>query len=181
MTKRIALILTVLSLGVPGCGSVKLPSLTTGSVTPQANAAVPPPDDPVARAVEVGVTSARAQKCGYYFDPQQLRTSFLAAEAQRTPEPAVLQKVERSHDFARQKVAAQIAQAEGYCTSERTAEIKSALTRYLAGDFATTKKPQQAVASGGLFDVLGDTAKVETFNPAAIHDPLLNDRAKKPE
>ncbi len=187
MLKRIVFPVVLLSLAVGGCGSVKLPSLTTGSVTtassgtPQAQAAAqPPPDDPVARAVRVGVISARAQKCGYHFDPQQLRSSFLAAEAQRTPAPDMLQKVERAHDFARQKVAGKIAQTQGYCTAERTAVIKSSLTRYLAGDFSLPAKKRQ-VASGGAFDWFGDGQPPEKFNPASIHDPLLNDRTKKAE
>ena len=127
------------------------------------------------RAVEVGVVSARATKCGYYFDPQQLRTSFLAAEAQRTPDPVTLKKIETAHDFAQRKVANQIAKQENYCTADRTEATKNALTRYLAGDFSARKRTTTVAAgSGGILGSLTSDAKPESFDPAAIHDPLLN-------
>lgn len=177
MTKRFALAFTAASIALSGCGSSSLPSLTTGSLfssqkPAQTAAPLPPPDDPVARAVNVGVTAARAQKCGYYFDPQQLRTSFLAAEAQRTTSPEALKKIETSYDFARLRVGRQIAAQEGYCNATRTAAIKQDLTRYLAGDFSAPKKKAK-VASGGLFSGLESDDRPDKFNKDAIHDRIL--------
>ncbi|MEO0809548.1 MAG: hypothetical protein AAFW82_02705 [Pseudomonadota bacterium] len=175
MNKFIVFAAGTLTLLLTACGGVKLPGLSTGSTdTPQ-----PPPDDPVERAVQVGVTSARAQKCGYYFDPQQLRANFLTAEAQRTLDPAMLKKVETAHDFSHQKVTAAIAQTEGFCTEERTTEIKTALTRYLAGDFSVAKKPEPADNTSA-FDIFGNERPTDdTFNSDTIHDPLLNPGGKK--
>jgi len=40
-------------------------------------------DDPAARPVAVAWTSARAQRCGFYFDPAKLRASYLAYESRQ--------------------------------------------------------------------------------------------------
>ncbi len=174
MTKGIALSIFAAVL-LAGCGSAKLPSLTTGSVSQSAQP-TPTVDDPLARAVEVGVTSAQAEKCGYFFDPQQLRANYLAAEAQRTAAPATLHKVETAYDFARLRVTRQIAKAEGYCSKAKTAQIRSSLNRYLAGDFQSVRKRQVAQQTGfGWFD---NEPSGKVFNLESIHDPLLNDKTK---
>lgn len=36
--------------------------------------------DPLARPIQVGWTSARATHCGFIFNPDQLRSNYLAAE-----------------------------------------------------------------------------------------------------
>ncbi len=178
MTKRFALAFAALSTAVAGCGSSSLPSLTTGSLfssqkPAQTAAPVPPPDDPIARAVHVGATAARAQKCGYFFDPQQMRSSFLAAEAQRSAAPEALKKLESSYDFARLRVGRQIAAQDGYCTGDRTADIKKDLNRYLAGDFSAPKKKVKVAESGGLFGNIDVDDRPDKFNKEAIHDRIL--------
>lgn len=126
--------------------------------------------------MHVGVTAARAQKCGYYFDPQQLRSNFLAAEAQRTTSPEALKKIETSYDFSNLRVSRQIASQEGYCDASRTANIKKDLTRYLAGDFSAPKKKKVQVASGGVFGFLESDAEPEKFNKEEVFDPDLRKR-----
>ncbi len=161
-----------------GCGSVKLPSLSTGSLgSSQQNAAAPAapavkPDDPIERAVQVGVTMAQAQKCGYFFDPVQLKANYLAAEAVRYPAPDTQQKVANALEFGRIRVSRQIAKSEGFCTKDRTSSIKGKLTRYLAGDF-TAEALKKPVETGGLFG--GLDAEVEKKAPTReeIFDPAL--------
>ena len=39
------------------------------------------PNDPLARPTQVAWTSARATRCGFVFNPQQLRSNYLAYES----------------------------------------------------------------------------------------------------
>ena len=177
MKQRITAARTLILIGatllLAGCGSLKLPSLSTGSLgstTGQASTPAAPavkPDDPIERAVQVGVTMARAQKCGYFFDPEQLKANYLAAEAVRYPAPDVQQKVQTALDFGRVRVGRQIAKTEGYCTKERTEKIKSKLTRYLAGDYtAEVKKKTQAA---GLFDGFDAPIQEDKFDHKSVY------------
>ena len=163
------------ALLLAGCGSLKLPSLSTGSIGTTTQAAWPAPaavkpDDPVERALQVGVTIARANKCGYYFDPNQLKANYLAAEATRYPAPEIQQKVQTALEFGRVRVGRQLASQEGYCTKERTEKIKSKLTRYLAGDYTADVK-KQVKQSGGLLSALETNTVPDKFDPVTIHDP----------
>ena len=90
--------------------------------------------DPLARPIQVGWTSARAAHCGFIFDPDQLRSNYLASEAGATPEQ--MQKIVRAYDYTRESTLATIKDNLGYCNKERTAAIRSDLNRYLAGDYA---------------------------------------------
>ena len=114
-------------------------SLTTGSLIGGPAAAAPPGPKPVTatdRAVYVGANVARAQRCGFYFEPEQVKASFIAAEQQLGAAPDMMQKVTKEFDFTRQTVLASAAKDEGYCTEGRTREVKAALARHLAGDFS---------------------------------------------
>src|SRR5262249_14723547 len=76
------------SVSISGCGA-SLPSLpTTGSLIGGGSAASKEnrnPNDPVARAMGVAATSARALKCGYNFDPGKLKSQYLAYESASAP------------------------------------------------------------------------------------------------
>ncbi len=176
MMNRFVIASTACALVLAGCGSSSLPSLTTGSLFPSEKKKTdigPPPDDPTTRAVHVGVTVARAQKCGYYFDPQKVRSNFLATEAQRNTSPETLKKLETSFDFARNRVAQQIATNPAYCNADRTATIKRDLNRYLAGDFTAPKRKQVAANSGGIFGNVDTDDKPDKFDPSGIYDSIL--------
>src|SRR5262245_39148282 len=54
-------------------------------------------DDPAARPVAVAWTAARAQRCGFFFDPTKLKSSYLRYEA-RQSNPEQLAKAEKSYD-----------------------------------------------------------------------------------
>ncbi len=183
MTYRITSLRTLGLIGatlfLTGCGSLKLPSLSTGSIgsgSQNATAAAPAvkPDDPVERAVQVGATIARAQKCGYYFDPAQLKANYLAAENVRYPAPDVQQKVQTGLEYARIRVSRSIASVDGFCSAARTEKIKKNLTRYLAGDY--TAEVKKVTKEAGLLDGLTDApVKEEKFNRDRIYDPILNE------
>lgn len=173
---RTLILLAATGLALAGCGSNALTtaSLTGGETPPAASAGSPtgataalppspPPSDPTSRAVQVGATSARASRCGFYFDPVKLRTNFLAAEAAQGAGPDQLQKIEREYDHIRGAVLKATTAEADYCNKPRANEIKTDLNRHLAGDFTPTpKKPE---AQGGLFSGLMDSSEQKPWRP----------------
>lgn len=148
-----AIIFAALGAALAGCSTG---GLATGSLFgSQASAGAPvdagPKNDPTSRAFQVGTTSARAVKCGYNFDPAQLKSGFIAAEATGGA-AADMSQVERTYDVSYSAVAKAIAAEPNYCTPERTADIKANLNRHLAGDY-TPAIPKRAAkpADEGLF------------------------------
>ena len=61
-------------------------------------------DHPLARPVAVAWTSARAEKCGFYFDPAKLRASYLAYEAKQS-NAEQLGKAQQAYDFIKKQVS----------------------------------------------------------------------------
>lgn len=156
--------------GCSGGTGLTTSSLLTGS-TPGAGApaAKVAETDPTTRALQVAALSARAEKCGYNFDPNRIRTAYLQSESQQGATPEQLAGVTRAYDFTRQKVGSEIADDDDYCTDARTRDIKTKLTRYLAGDFSAER--QVAAASGGWFDTSAGPSKREVLNPDWVNDP----------
>ncbi len=150
--------IAAISLG--GCGA-SLPSLpTTGSLLGGSSKAKENlnPNDPVARAMGVAATSARALKCGYNFDPGKLKGQYLAYES--AANPAEGEKLSRVYDTAFVGVTKAISDKEkdeDYCTPDRTQRIKTALNRNLGGDY--TPPPSEAPQDeGGLLSGWGGSS-----------------------
>ena len=140
-----ALFLAALS----ACGAMDRVTGTVGSIggkdgaRTEVEARSVAPQDPLARPIQVGWTSARASHCGFVFNPDQLRSNFMAAEARAGAGPEQMQKIERAYDYTRNSVAASIKDNLGYCKKERTDAIRRDLNRYLAGDYAPTARMAQ--------------------------------------
>jgi hypothetical protein len=137
---RIASIVVALALGACSSGS----GLTTGTLlgsAPKQAAAPPPPETATDRALHVGTTAARAQRCGYVFDANGLRQSYLEFEAQQAPDQRV--KAEQSYDFTVAKVAKGIATDADYCSEGQTAVIKRDLNQVLAGNYSSPTRAAQ--------------------------------------
>ena len=100
-------------------------------------------NDPLARPIQVGWTSARASHCGFIFDPVLLRSNYLAAEIQSGIPQEEMKKIAQSYDYTRESTLASIKDNLGYCNKERTAAIRSDLNRYLAGDYAPSARMAQ--------------------------------------
>ncbi len=156
-------------------GGPALPSLSTGSVsgapaqpgtTAGADAAQSAvKNDPTQRAFQVGSTSARAVKCGFYFDPVKLKQQFLATEATMGTPVADMAKVEKIYDISFNGITRGIAQKDNYCTDAKSKEIKEDLTRHLAGDYTPRQSKKVAAdQGGGFFDNLFDGANDEVDN-----------------
>lgn len=177
-----ALVLVTAGVVLAGCSSTASNILTTGSVfggapttgtnTTGTNTAGgdTKPVTAVDRALQVATVSARAQKCGYVFDPASLRSSFLAAEAARGLPATELPGLEQRYDFVAAKVASAIAAQDDYCSATRTEQIKADLNRHLVGDYAPRQK-RKVAASGGLLDIFEPPEGKEVLNPDYILDP----------
>ena len=139
---RTALLLGCAALALAGCGGA---GLSTASLLPAAARPDAPqvPEDPLARPLQVAATSARAVKCGFYFDPQKLKASLLAHEA-RMVAADQLGKTEKTYDVAYRSVTEKLKGADDFCSENKTREIKVDLTRHLAGDFTPPARPKTA-------------------------------------
>ncbi|PPD25595.1 MAG: hypothetical protein CTY20_15605 [Hyphomicrobium sp.] len=132
----------------------------TAAAAAAAPAAPPPPrNDPVARAFSTGAVSARAQKCGFNFDPARLKSSYLAFEAQSGTPVEELAKSEKLYNVTQNSVAKAIATEPDYCTPARVAFIRGDLTRHLAGDFAPGQPKSFAKEDPGVFSFGGDSSE----------------------
>ncbi len=143
--------------------------VSTGSLLGLSKAP-PPVDEPTERALHSASTSARAEKCGYNFNPGRLREAYLASEAAAGASPDQMAKLGQSYDFTRATVSKQISNAEEYCTDDRTRTVSAALTKQLAGDFKAPKKPPLP-KSAGWWDTTGTQKPMDTekiFNPQTI-------------
>jgi hypothetical protein len=155
MVRNLLAVLGIATL-LGGCGA-SLGNVSTGSLFGgAAKVPAPPPNDPTARAMQVGTTSARALKCGYNFDPTKLRTQFLSTEAATNPAEGT--RLAQIYDTSFRGVSNAVAgQGESYCTTSKTGAIKQALNRHLAGDF-TPSPPEPVEEEAGIFGDLGDTS-----------------------
>ena len=134
----------------------------TGLITGSTAAADAPPtvaaEDPTARPMAVAWTSARAQRCGFYFDPDKLRASYLAYEA-RQSSPEQVAKAQQVYDTTFKTIRAKVAEDPNYCSDSKSADIKKDLTRHLAGDFTPNLPKPKVAESCGLFGCIGDGAE----------------------
>lgn len=156
-----------LLLALAGCsnGPSPLPSLTTGALFGKADDAkaaaakadhmAPLPDTPTNRAIQVGMTSSRAVKCGFNFDVAALKSKFLAAEAQAGIAVDELAKVEKVYDSAANAVTRTTAKKENYCNEAKVKLIKADLGLVLAGNYAPQRLHPKEEDDGGLLSVGG--------------------------
>lgn len=142
MPGRLVFTLRVVAIGavlaassLTGCGTVGRITARPGASN-DADAMKVTPEDPMARPIQVGWTSARASHCGFVFDPAKLRSDFLASEASSGIPPDQMKKVEQAYDYTHDTVRDTIKDDMGYCTKARLDAIRSDLNRYLAGNFA---------------------------------------------
>jgi hypothetical protein len=133
-----------------GCGG-GASGLTTGAVSGDAPAGGINNDHPMARPISVAWTSARAKRCGFYFDPDKLRSSYLAYEAQQGAAPDQLGKLQSTYDSTFNTISAKIGAEADYCSDRKAADIKSNLQRHLAGDFQPNLPKATADNTCGFF------------------------------
>ena len=115
-------------------------------------------ENPMARPIAVAWTSARAQRCGFYFDAAKLRTSYLAFEAKQSA-PEQLAKAEETYDSTFKSIRERVTEDPDYCSDAKSADIKKDLNRHLAGDFAPNFPKAKAVESCGFFGCGGSSSE----------------------
>ena len=139
--RPLALTLTAaLIAALAACGTVsKLQGSEDGAST-EIEARNMRPEDPLARPTQVGWTSARATRCGFIFNPEQLRANYLAAESRYGHTPTQMQKIEKAYDYTRESVLETINDDSRYCNKERLDAIRADLNRYLSGNYSPTAR-----------------------------------------
>ena len=70
--------LLLVAAGLAGCGGSGAGLLTGATAASPDAPGAPKTEDPLVRPFAVAWTSARAQRCGFNFDPGKLRGSYLA-------------------------------------------------------------------------------------------------------
>mgnify|MGYP000049333090 CR=1 FL=1 len=140
--RTVCLGLVVVALAACSSSNPLTTSTLLGGGSAKAPAA-PTPETPTGRAVFVGTTSARAQRCGYVFDPASVRQGYLAFESQQAAVPDVLAKTEKSYDYTVASITKAITSKEDYCEDGQTAVIKRDLAQVLAGDYSSPAKKSQ--------------------------------------
>jgi hypothetical protein len=152
---------------VAGCSG--MPALSTGSIfgSSKPDVQVTPATtngDPTSRAFQVGTVAARAKKCGYNFDTDKLKASFLASEMGNGAVDADVTRMTQIYDVAYNGVTKAIAADPQYCTEQKTASIKTDLSRHLAGDF-TPSVVKKAPTDEGLFSGWGSDSDGKDNGP----------------
>lgn len=133
-----------------GCGN-SASGLTTGDVGKGDGPAGISNEDPLARPMHVAWTSARARRCGFYFEPEKLRATYLAYEAKQGAAGDQLAKFERSYDTTFRTTSERAAADPNFCSDRKSAEIKPELQRHMAGDYAPNFPKPKPVAACGFF------------------------------
>lgn len=152
--------LLLATAGLAGCGG-SAGGLLTGSTAAADAPGSLSNDSPQARPIAVAWTSARAERCGFHFDPAKLRASYLAHEARQSP-PDQLAQTEKTYDATFKTIRQRVGAEPDYCSDRKSAEIKKDLTRHLAGDFTPNIPKPKVVESCGLFGC-GETSS-ESWN-----------------
>ena len=129
------------------------------------------PGDPSARAAQLAWTTARANKCGFVFGPDKLRSALIAAETAKGATPDVLDKMNKAYDATRTKAAVVLAQDEAFCSKDNVAATRVDLNRHLAGDFSPPPKKVEVKTS--FWDILnqGQKAHEPAFDREAVLFP----------
>jgi hypothetical protein len=177
----LALLLTLAaSLAFAGCSGsgLSLGGLTTGAVAANKSPSGLTESDPMARPFSVAWTSARAQRCGFYFDPGKLKAAYLAYESSHNA-AGELPKFEKAYEKTYEATAGEVNKNADYCTDKKASEIKADLQRYLAGDYTPHLPKAQAAQCGGLFDPCISGKADGPFDPDAFwkkqeHDNNMN-------
>lgn len=175
------LLIAAIAAGLAGCSTWS--GLTTSSISGSDKAAALPPGpvaiaDPNKRAVRIAEISARAEKCGFYFDAARLRNAYLASEAGQGLDAATLDKVTKNYDLSRQVTWKALASDDDYCSGSRTSQIKTALSKVLANDFTVYEEAKKD--SSLLSSLMSDTPTKEVLNPNWGQMPREGITTKKP-
>lgn len=149
--------------GAGATGSLLSPNTGVQKLVPVAPPDAPPGitnESPMARPASVAWTSARAKRCGFFFDPVKLRTSYMAYESRQPGQE--LARIESTYDSTFKLIHATVAADADYCNEARSKEIKAELARHLAGDFSPNLPKPKMVADCGVWGCATPKGKLES-------------------
>jgi hypothetical protein len=123
---------------VAGCsGSPGM--LLTGGIAETSS----PNEQLLARPKYAAWVAASAKRCGFAREQAAVKSAYLSFEARQGIGKDELAKVEEAYNLAWKSTDAQITIDPGYCTQKKVAEIKLALRRQEASDYAPNfQKPE---------------------------------------
>lgn len=139
-------------LALAGCSkpdAAPAPSFTSSTAAIATPAADQPQvvNDADTRVLQVAWTSARADKCQFYYDLPKLKAAYLASEVQGGASEVEMSRIDKAFEFTRASVAGRLATKSNYCQDERNVRaVKSDLARYLTGDFSARAVTAQTAA-----------------------------------
>jgi hypothetical protein len=107
--------------------------------------------DPATRPVAVAWTSARAKRCGFYFDPAKLKINYLNYERTQGANNEQLAAIEKSYDASYKTTSDRIVGDAAYCSDRKGLDIKADLQRHLAGDYTPNLPAAKPAVTCGLF------------------------------
>jgi hypothetical protein len=130
-------------------------------------------EHPLARPTQVAWTSAKAQRCGFNFDPTKLRASYIAYEQRQGAAGDQLNKIQSAYDTTFKSISSRVSGDADYCTDKKSAEIKADLTRHLAGDYGPNfPKAKSADNVCGFFGCSEPTDPNEKFSSKKLFEDL---------
>jgi hypothetical protein len=116
---------------VAGCGS------TAGTLLPGSAAQnVSTNDQPLARPKYAAAVAASAKRCGFSREPEAIKAAYLAFEAKQGASKEELAKLEEAYNLTWKSTYDQIGMDPVFCTERKVTEIKVALRRQDASDYA---------------------------------------------
>lgn len=168
----------VVATALVACSSGQGSGVTTGSVLggdPAVNGDQAPTstNDPMARPIHIGWVTARAQRCGFHFDPAKVKASYFAYESAQGATGDQLNRIQRAYDYSHSSISQRVKGDADYCDSKRSVEIKEHLGKVLAGDYSVPPPKQVAQKKGGgmfsdMFETPPSAKPMDTdkiFNP----------------
>ena len=158
------------------CGSAGLTTASTGLLPADVPTTVTN-EDPMARPVAVAWTSARAKRCGFYFDPAKLKTNYLAYESRQGVAGEQHAKIEKAYDTSYRVTSEKISLDADYCSDRKGLEIKADLERHLAGDYTPNLPKAKPIASCGFWGCQSNHD--EPFNSKKFWTEAEKNAAKK--
>lgn len=162
------LAIAVVHSGCSGGETSPTGSLFSSNTSVQKLVPVMPPDappgvtneSPMARPASVAWTSARAKRCGFFFDPEKLRASYLAFEGRQPGQD--LARVQSTYDSTYKLILSTVSGDANYCDDIRSQSIKAELARHLGGDFSPNLPKPKMVADCGFFGCANPQEKLDS-------------------
>ena len=93
-------------------------------------------EQPLARPKYAAWIAASAKRCGFGREPDAIKSAYLSFEARQGTSKEELAGLEEAYGLAWKRANDQLGGDPGFCTQKKVAEIKLALQRQDASDYA---------------------------------------------